>query len=146
MEGVRVCLLDAPHCLLQRIPNVCARGANIPPVTAFGDLKPVILREPGILHITIRLQKGDFELFVVDGADSPEEKQRKNVSFEVGRIDRPPQNVGSFPKMTGKCADIQKTVVAVSFRYFVHINPFITSIGQEASEPGPAITIASIYA
>lgn len=82
-------------------------------MVSFRDLEPVVLRELSVLHIPIRLQEGDLELFVVDDADSPEKEQRKDVGFEVGCIDRPPQNVGSFPEMTGKRADIQRTVVAV---------------------------------
>ena len=79
--GMSAC---AAHRLLQSLPDLGGNGANIIPVTAAGDLESVVLREArAFLTMYIR-----YPL---------EEEQWKDVCLEVGRIHRPPEDVGRFP-------------------------------------------------
>ena len=107
MQGVRVGLLDATHGLLEGMADIGASRPDIPPMTFLWNLKTVVLRELGKLHVTIRLFQGNGILLVVNVGESLEEQQRENISLEVGCVDRTSQDIGRLPKMPGEGSDIQ---------------------------------------
>jgi hypothetical protein len=74
-------------------------GPDIRPMTAFGNLKAVILWKMSELDIPVRFFKGDSKLFIVDVGDALKEKQRENVCFEISRINRPAKYICRFPEM-----------------------------------------------
>ena len=55
VQGVRVGLLDATHGLLERVPDVFSLFANVFPVTALGNLKPMVLGEQSERPVTLGL-------------------------------------------------------------------------------------------
>lgn len=67
----------------------------------------MIFRKSGIFLITIRLIQSKLILFVKNIRKTLKEKQRKNISFEISRIDWATQNIGRLPEMTEKTALIE---------------------------------------
>jgi hypothetical protein len=88
VKCIRVGLLDTAHSLLERMTDIGAPGPGIRPMTAFGNLKAVILWKMSELDIPIRFFEGNGKLFIVDVGDALEEEQRENIRFEISRIDR----------------------------------------------------------
>src|SRR5690625_5178304 len=99
VERVRICLLDSAHGGLQCLANVHRDLADIPPMAPLGDLKCVVFRKKRGLLVASELRQGGFMLLVVDVGNPFEEKEWKNVCFEVRSIDRPAQNVRCLPKV-----------------------------------------------
>ena len=58
VQRVRVGLLDTAHGLLERMADIGAPGPDIRPVTTFGNLKAVIFRKMGELHVPVGFLQG----------------------------------------------------------------------------------------
>lgn len=99
VERIRIRRLDTPHCFLQSLADVCRHRAEIVPVALMRDLEPIVLREPGIFFIAPGFRESCPVLLIVDVGDPFEEEQREDVGLEVGRVDRPTQNIGGLPEM-----------------------------------------------
>jgi hypothetical protein len=99
VQCIRVGLLDTAHSLLEHMTDIGAPGPDIRPMTAFGNLKAVILWKMSELDIPVRFFESDGKLFVVDVRDAFKKKQRENVCLEISRINWPAKYVCRFPQM-----------------------------------------------
>jgi len=92
-------LLDAAHRGLQRLSNIAGYLTHVCPVTAFGDLKAVVLGKKCRLFVAVKLHQCSGVFLVMNIRKALEEEQREHIRLEVSSIDWPAQDVGGFPKV-----------------------------------------------